>query len=105
MQTLDFDTFATRYCETQLSTPEKLWNSLNIHRDRYEPDGWVLLQCIVLDSSRLGELTIAPVGPQNTWTEIPTKPVSPRGSCSDISEVIAFLPVANLPKEWTSKNG
>lgn len=97
MQTLTFDEFAKLYCETQEQTPQGLLDILQAQRTRYSPDCWVLLRCIVLDSSRLGARTIVPVGPRNTWTTIPPSPISPRGLCSDISEIEAVLPAANLP--------
>lgn len=88
---LTFDEFAKRYCERQDSTREQLLNTLQSHRQRFNPTGWMLLECQVLDSSRLGSYTILPYGPHNTFKEPLTRPVSPRGLASDISVVVALL--------------
>lgn len=76
-----------RYCETQDSTPEKLESTLESLIQRYQPVGFMLLRCIVLDSSRLGQRVIVPYGPRNSLKHVPDSPFSPRGLASDISEV------------------
>jgi hypothetical protein len=78
-----------RYCERQESTPETLQATLNTQRERFSPDGHMLLECQMLDSSRLGSLVILPFGPNNTFKTPPTHPVSPRGLASDMSVVVA----------------
>ena len=95
-ETLTFDQFAARYCERQDQTPDVLRHILGVQFTKYQPDGWVLLECALLDSSRAGELTILPYGPNNTLKTIPTQPVSPRGLASDMSVVVAVLPASNL---------
>lgn len=88
---LTFDEFAKRYCARQDSTRGQLLNTLQSHRQRFNPTGWMLLECQVLDSSRLGSYTILPYGPHNTFKEPLTRPISPRGLASDISVVVALL--------------
>lgn len=92
LETLNFTEFARRYCERQVSTPEGLKEILLKQKERYSPDGWMLLECVMLDSSRLGSLVILPYGPRNTFTAPPDHPISPRGLCSDMSVVVALLP-------------
>lgn len=89
---LTFDEFAAKYCERQKQTPAGLLNTLKLQKEEFKPDGWVLLECAMLDSSRIGELTILPYGPNNTFKTIPEHPISPRGLASDMSVVIAVLP-------------
>jgi hypothetical protein len=60
-------------------------------------DGWMLLECQVMDGSRLGSLTILPYGPNNTFARVPDHPISPRGLASDMSVVVGVLPAENLP--------
>jgi hypothetical protein len=91
MKTLQFNEFATLYCETQESTPDELLSTLRAQYGRYKPDGWMLLRCVVLDSSRLGSRVVLPFGPNNTYKVPPVQPISPRGLCSDISEVEAIV--------------
>jgi len=74
---------------------------LNSQRKKFNPTGWVLLECQQLDSSYLGTRTMAPFGPDNTFKEPPTRPVSPRGLSSDMSVVIGILRVEELPKITT----
>ena len=97
-ETLDFPTFAARYCERQDSTPDKLRETLQAQQERYHPEGWLLLECQDFDSSRFGSLTILPYGPQNTFTVPPDTPISPRGLASDMSVVVAILPASALPE-------
>lgn len=91
-QKVSFSEFARRYCERQVNTPEGLRETLVAQKEKFEPDGWLLLQCVVLDSSRLGEYVILPYGGRATVKEIPPegKLLSPRGLCSDLSEVVAY---------------
>lgn len=90
-QVLTFDEFAKRYCERQKCTPDELRAKLQDQCERFDPDGWMLLECIVLDSSRCGEYTIYPYGPSNTYKEPIKGHISPRGLTSDISTVVAVL--------------
>ncbi len=88
---MKFDEFAKLYCETQEQTPEELRKILFKQKINYGPDGWMLLECHQLDSSRMGSRTILPFGPNNTFKTVPDHPVSPRGLASDMSVVIAIL--------------
>jgi hypothetical protein len=84
-----WDKFANLYCERMESTPEELALTMEKHIIAFEPDGWMLLECQMLDGSRLGERTILPFGPQNTYKTVPSGPISPRGLASDMSTVVA----------------
>lgn len=88
---LTFDEFARRYCERQESTKDELREKLSAQVKKFNPVGWMLLECQVLDSSRLGAYTILPYGPNNTFKEPLTRPYSPHGLTSDISVVVALL--------------
>jgi len=90
---MEFDEFSGLYCKTQQSSKSELRRRLAQQAERYKPHGWVLLECRVLDSSRLGERVILPYGPENTLTEIPSDLVSIRGLTSDLSEVIGVLTI------------
>lgn len=90
-EVLTFDEFAKRYCARQESTRGELLDTLRAQRQKFNPTGWMLLECQVLDSSRLGSYTILPYGPNNTFKEPVSRPVSPRGLASDISVVVALL--------------
>jgi hypothetical protein len=94
---LSFDEFAAKYCEKQHQTPDGLKVRLREQKKSFQPLGWMLLECQVLDGSRMGELTILPYGPNNTYKEVPTHPVSPRGSASDMSVVVATLSAEDIP--------
>ena len=84
-----FDELAKMYCETQEQTPKGLRAVLDRQRVEFKPDGWMLLECQQMDSSRLGSRVILPYGPNNTFKEPPDFPISPRGLASDRSTVIA----------------
>lgn len=88
--------FLGLYCESQDAEPEVLREVLLEKQKIFEPDGWLLLRCIVLDSSQCGQRVILPFGGKATFKEIPCRPVSPRGLTSDLSEVEAVLDAANL---------
>lgn len=96
METLSYDAFAAKYCERQESTPDELKEVLRAQKARFSNDGWMLLECQMMDSSRLGSLAILPYGPNNTYHAVPNHPVSPRGLASDMSVVIAVLPASEL---------
>ena len=95
---LTFDEFAALYCKTQQSSKSELRRRLTVQAGQYKPNGWVLLECRVLDSSRLGERVILPYGPENTLTEIPDHPVSPHGLESDQSVVIGVLTIEEFSR-------
>lgn len=96
---LSFAEFARRYCERQDNDPENLLRIFQRHRAQYQPIGWMLLECQVFDSSDLGHLRILVYGPNNTYKELVTTPVSFDGLVSTTSVVVAVLPVENLPDE------
>lgn len=94
---LSFQEFAQKYCERQQSTPAQLWLTFNAQKATYKPTGWMLLENHMLGSRRCGDLTILPYGPNNSFKAIPDHPVSPRGLASDMSVVVAIMPVENHP--------
>jgi hypothetical protein len=96
IKTLAFPEFAALYCERQEATPDELRDVLLNRVERFNPEGFILLECAMFDSSRLGEMTILPYGGGSTFKTVPTGPVSPRGLCSDMSTVVAVLPVKEL---------
>jgi hypothetical protein len=96
IDTLTFDEFAKRYCDRQEQTPDGLREILTTQKSRFHPEGWMLLECADMSSSRLGNLVILPYGGSATFKEIPKRPISPRGLASDMSVVVAILPVDNL---------
>ena len=93
---LSFADFAAKYCERQESTPENLKGIFTRQTELYHPDGWMLLECHMLDSSRMGSLTILPYGGTATHKVVPDRPVSPRGLASDMSVVVAILKAERL---------
>lgn len=95
-ETLTFDIFADRYCERQEQTKQGLRGILEMQKRKFQPKGFMLLECQMFDSSFMGSLTILPYGPNNTYKEVPTHPVSPRGLASDTSVVVAVLPAEAL---------
>lgn len=95
-EALDYKTFAGRYCKRMDNTPEDLYATLEGQQRMYQPVGWMLLECVDLASSRLGHYVILPFGPNNTFKEPPTRPISPRGLASDMSSVVAILKAEDL---------
>lgn len=93
---LTFHDFAAKYCERQEQTPEGLREIFTRQKELYNPDGWMLLECQQFDSSRFASFTILPYGGTATYKEPPTHPVSPRGLASDMSIVVALLPVESF---------
>ena len=95
---MTWEQFSHSFCERQdQTTPDGLKLVLRDQKSKYHPDGWMLLECQMMDSSRLGEYTILPYGPNNTYKTIPEHPVSPRGLCSDMSIVAGVLLTSDLP--------
>lgn len=93
---MKFPQFAAKYCERQEQTPDGLEAVLSEQKKRFKPDGWMLLECQMMDSSRFMTLTILPYGPNNTYKTVPDHPVSPRGLASDMSVVVAILPASEV---------
>jgi hypothetical protein len=91
-----------RYTERQALEPSELETTLAELEARYQPVGFMLLECADMSSSRLGELTILPYGPRNTYQTVPTHPISPRGLASDMSTVVAICLAAPALSTWLS---
>ena len=96
MDKLTFKEFAKRYCERQEQTPEGLKKVLKDQIKRFNPDGFMLLEAQLMDSSWFGQLTILPYGPNNSFKTIPDHPISPRGLASDTSIVVATLDASEV---------
>jgi len=90
MTKVTLDEILRRYCERQDATADGVSVRLSAIASTMEVSGWMLLECAMLDGSRLGELTILPFGPGCTFKAIPGHPVSPRGLASDMSTVVAW---------------
>lgn len=95
--------FATRYCETQESTPEQLAAQLRRQIGNLDPDGFFLAECQVMDSSRYHSVVILPYGAKCTFHGVPDKPFSPRGLASDMSVAIGWIPARLVPPSSTVK--
>lgn len=93
---LTFPDFAAKYCERQQQTPEGLRAIFTRQKELYNPKGWMLLECEQFDSSRFASFTILPYGGTATYKDVPDHPISPRGLASDMSVVVALLPVENF---------
>lgn len=93
---LTFAVFTTRYCERQQMTVGRLREILLAQKEIFQPEGWMLLECAMLDSSRCGMYTILPYGPNNRYKTPPTNPMSPRGLASDMSQVVALVLAENV---------
>lgn len=63
---------------------------------KYQPEGFMILECEQFDSSRFGDRVVLPFGPNNTFKEVPNHPVSPRGLASDMSVPIGTLSVTDF---------
>ena len=98
MEKMTFDAFAGRYCDRQDNTPDGLKAVLNAQKKKFQPVGWILLECQDMSGSRMRELTIFPYGPNNTLKEVPANPISPRGLASDMSTVVGVLAADDLPE-------
>lgn len=95
-QKLTFLELAHKYCERQEQTITGLKDILLSQVNEFEPDGWMLLECHVMDSTQLGQYTILPYGPNNTFESILNHPISPRGLASDMSVVVGYLESKDL---------
>lgn len=85
------DEMVRAYVARQDTTVEHLNAKLDDLIQRYDPDGFILLECQMFNSSRMGDLTILPFGPRNTFKVPPSHPVSPRGLASDMSTVVGVV--------------
>jgi hypothetical protein len=90
MQKSDFNSFASKYCETQVCTHETLLSRLKLQIKEFKPTGWLLAQCEDMCSSRLGHQVILPYGPNNNYKELPANGlINPYGSATFV--VKAYL--------------
>jgi hypothetical protein len=98
-KTITWKELSNTFCSRHKVTEKWLLERLNTQREIYHPKGWMLVECEVLDSSRLGELLIIPYGGNGTaFDEVPDHPFSPRGLASDISVIIGILVEGELPR-------
>lgn len=97
MENSKWSEFSSTYLETQAGTPESLAQQLRDVIERYNPTGFFIARCIVMDSSRLGQRVILPYGGSCTHKDLPEKPFSPRGLASDISEVEMTMEPSEVP--------
>lgn len=81
------DEMVREYITRMMGTVESVTKQLDDVSGRFQPDGFMLLECVMLDSSQCGHYVILPYGGRATYMDIPTTPVSPRGLASDMSVV------------------
>lgn len=89
--------FSERYCKTQEQTPEGLAEVMRGQVERYQPEGFILAEAQLMDSSYFGTVVILPFGPNNTHKHVPKRPFSPRGLASDTSVAIQHIPASEVP--------
>lgn len=92
-----FDQLAELYCESQEQTPEGLAEVLRRQIENFDSEGFMLLRCEVLDSSRLGDRVILGFGGSHTYQNIPDHPITPRGLASDTSVVECWCDAKEVP--------
>lgn len=97
MKQMTWDEFSTRYCKTQVSTPEELAANMAVLARQYGSVGFFLAECQMMGSSQCGQVMAVPYGPKNTLKEIPARPFSPRGLASDMSVAIGHVLVEDIP--------
>jgi len=68
-KTMSFIEFAERYLETQVSSVPDLFHTLKEQRSRYHPEGWMMLECQMFDTTKFMQKVILPYGPNNTYKE------------------------------------
>lgn len=76
LKELDLDEFCTEFPVASIK------ETLLDQAKRYNPDGWFICVCEMLDSSKLGRRWVLPYGPSNTYTDVPTNPFSIDGTAS-----------------------
>lgn len=96
MQQFTFEEFHQQYVGGSTVSPEELRSVLVTQNEKFQPEGWMLLECTLFDSSWAGTKTILPYGPNNTFKEPPDHPISPRGLAADTSVVVGIMPIANF---------
>jgi len=97
MNKMTWEEFSTRYCKTQVETPEGLSVHLREKIATYSPKGFFLAEAQLMDSSWFGSVVILPYGEKNTFKEVPNHPFSPRGLASDTSMAIGYITTGDVP--------
>jgi hypothetical protein len=97
MKVLSLEELLVKVCEQQQIQPYQLYRILQRQFRDYQPDCWVLLQCVDLSSIAMGNFTVAAVGPRNTLKTVPTAPISVRGMASDMSTVFGTFSAKEMP--------
>ena len=92
-----WDEFAAMYCETQEQTPEGLLDMLHRVNEAFEPEGFLMAECEMMDSSYFGHRIILPFGGAATLRAPPEHYFSPRGLASDQSQVVALINADQIP--------
>jgi len=92
-----WEEFAALYCERQEQTPEGLLEVLQSIAHLFQPDGFFVAECEMMDSSRFGQRVILPYGGGATFPAPPESHFSPRGLASDQSKVIATIECSDIP--------
>jgi hypothetical protein len=91
-----------RFCETQQAEPPDVMRRLAEQEAKYEPEGFMLLENQMFDSSRLGHRYILPFGKRNSMKSVPTGPFSMDGLASGTVVVVATYlcpPVASVESQ------
>lgn len=91
VKTYTVDEFIHAYAGDHEQAAEHLKEALASTAEKFNPDGWMLLECQVLDSSYMGQTVVLPYGGDATHKTVPGHPISPRGLASDMSVVIGTL--------------
>ncbi len=94
---LTFKELAQKYCERQDSTPESLLTVLQAQKSNFSPEGWMLLENPMLDSSQCGRMYVLAYGPNNTCRTLMETPFTINGLASGTVCAIGQLPVGDLP--------
>lgn len=97
MTQMTWNDFAGKYCERQEQTPDGLAKVLCEQTLRFDSTGFMLLECQMFASRSFGNLTILGFGGTHTYKEILDHPISPRGLASDMSVVVGWIPVSEIP--------
>ena len=96
---MSFGELAEKYCERQDSDPPSLLMVLQAQRANFSPDGWMLLENPLLDSSQRGRLYVLAYGPNNTCRTLMETPFTINGLASGTVCAIGHLPVGDLPDD------
>ena len=94
---MNWEEFAGLYCERQEQTPEGLLERLQVLAHVFQPVGFLIAECEMMDSSSFGQRVILPYGGGASLKEPPKGHFSPRGLASDQSKVIATIECSEIP--------